>query len=151
MQSSDETEMKITGFLHGFKYLFISKSGDMLSFGCFYPCCKFRSDTCWPLFPPGPQLLNSYKHKGAAQETHMRHFLWRTTGWASVGSACWSHILSVKVMLRFSEEKGKKTQGKWNAAVWGKIPVLKIIKDTSGFRRSLTSEPRVGVGRLSDT
>lgn len=38
-------------------------------------------------------------------------FLWKTTGLAPIGSACWSNILSAKVALRFSKGKGKKYRG----------------------------------------
>lgn len=69
-------------------------------------------------------------------------FLWKTTGLASIGSACWSKILSAKVTLWFSNGKGKKAQGKRNATLWCKRLALKIIKDASRFRRSLVSEPR---------
>lgn len=41
----------------------------------------------------------------------MAFFSGKTTGLASIGSACWSNILSAKVTLWFSKGKGKKYRG----------------------------------------
>lgn len=74
----------------------------------------------------------------------MALFSGKTTGLASIGSACWPNILSAKVTLWFSNGKGKKIQGKWNATLWCKRLALKIIKDASRFGRSVISEPMNG-------
>lgn len=113
-------------------------------FSCFYTLCKFRFYTYWLLFSLVPQPQQLQIQGCSSGGFHVALFSGKTTGLASIGSACWSNILSAKVTLWFSKGKGKKIQGKWNATLWCKRLALKIIKDASRFRRSLISEPMNG-------